>query len=200
MFRDDNSLVKGLPRSLLIENPSNRLMRGKRLGTSFVASHVWRKLTPSGEAPRDRLTYSFLPNLVWLPSQLSKLSDREDGFVQSYLQAVSTRVFENVELPPDLAQIVAPIWDRLPRRSKIPESALPDPSELNYFSYDEAWVRRRIASLSAVTSALADVLASNPLTKKVISIRYGTGLPDVSPSALRRLHSDLSTYLRAVRT
>jgi hypothetical protein len=72
-FRDDNSLVKGLPRSLMISNTNNRLLHGRRLGTSFVASHVWRKLIDGSNAPRNWLTYTFVPNLVWLPSQLSKL-------------------------------------------------------------------------------------------------------------------------------
>src|SRR5215210_6938472 len=58
-FRDDNSLVKGIPRSLEVENPGNRLLHRKRLGTSFVASHVWRKLADGSDAPRDRRTYSF---------------------------------------------------------------------------------------------------------------------------------------------
>src|SRR5438874_1410604 len=43
-FRDDNSLIKGLPRSLAIRNPSNALVHGRYVGTSFVASHVWREL------------------------------------------------------------------------------------------------------------------------------------------------------------
>jgi hypothetical protein len=63
------------------------------MGTSFVASHVWRELVPSGQASRERATYSFVPNLVWLPAQVSKLSDREGSFVQTYLQALSWKIW-----------------------------------------------------------------------------------------------------------
>jgi hypothetical protein len=41
-FRDDNSLIKGLPRSLPIRNPSNRLVDRRYLGRNYVASHIWR--------------------------------------------------------------------------------------------------------------------------------------------------------------
>jgi hypothetical protein len=53
--------------------------------------------TYGSDAPRNALTYSFLPNLVWLPSQLAKLSDREGSFVQT-LAAVSRRIYRGVKL------------------------------------------------------------------------------------------------------
>ena len=81
-FRDDNSLVKSLPRSLEIENAHNLLLHRRPLGTGFVASHAWRQLAPSGAAARNPATYSFVPNLVWLPLQVSKLTDREGHFVR----------------------------------------------------------------------------------------------------------------------
>lgn len=45
-----------------------------RIGNGFVASHVWRKLTNNGSASQHPLTYSFIPNLVWLPTQVAKLT------------------------------------------------------------------------------------------------------------------------------
>jgi hypothetical protein len=41
-LRDDNSLIKALPRSLLVRGPKNSHISGARLGTEFVAAHVWR--------------------------------------------------------------------------------------------------------------------------------------------------------------
>lgn len=82
-FRDDNSLIKGIPRSLIVTNPSNSIVNGSRIGTGFVAAHVWRKLRDGSDAPKNESTYSFLPNLVWLPAQLAKLTDREGAFAQT---------------------------------------------------------------------------------------------------------------------
>src|SRR5437016_1885183 len=55
-FRDDNSLIKGIPRSLIVRNPSNAIVNGRRIGTGFVAAHVWRKLDDGTDAPKNELT------------------------------------------------------------------------------------------------------------------------------------------------
>jgi hypothetical protein len=81
-FRDDNSLIKGIPGALSIESSFSEY-NGARMGNGFVASHVWRKLTDNSSASQHPLTYSFVPNLVWLPAQVAKLSDREGSFVQT---------------------------------------------------------------------------------------------------------------------
>jgi hypothetical protein len=76
-FRDDNSLIKNIPSSLPIESRFGEYA-GARMGNGFVASHVWRRLTIDGYASQHSLTNSFIPNLVWLPAQVSKLSDRKE--------------------------------------------------------------------------------------------------------------------------
>ena len=87
-FRDDNTLVKNLPKSLRISS-SSRLYDGRRMRSGFVASHLWRELSAGGLASRHPLTYSFVPNVVWLPSEVAKLTDREASFVQSFTQALA---------------------------------------------------------------------------------------------------------------
>lgn len=96
-LRDDNSLVKGLPRSLDIASPRGTSLRGARLGTKFVASHVWREVEGSELASRVPLLNSFVPNLVWLPLQVSKLSDQERSPVQLALQGLAWR---DIGMPP----------------------------------------------------------------------------------------------------
>src|SRR5688572_17571169 len=49
-LRDDNSLVKGLPRALTIRGPKDAHLDGRRLGTEFVASHIWRQTSAEGLA------------------------------------------------------------------------------------------------------------------------------------------------------
>jgi hypothetical protein len=69
--------------------PQVRVLAGEAQDQLTQGALVWRELVPSGHASRVRETYSFVPNLVWLASQVSKLSDREGSFVQTYLQALS---------------------------------------------------------------------------------------------------------------
>ncbi|MBI5526542.1 MAG: hypothetical protein HY897_09415 [Deltaproteobacteria bacterium] len=77
-FRDDNSLIKGLPKPLRIRSSASQELYDKRfLGKGYVASHAWR-------VHDNPETNSFIPNLVWLPKQVSKLTDRPGSFAQRY--------------------------------------------------------------------------------------------------------------------
>lgn len=76
-LRDDNSLVKGLPKSLAISSERYPFVNGRHLGSEFVASHIWRENLTGTLASRIPILNTFVPNLVWLPSQVAKLSDRE---------------------------------------------------------------------------------------------------------------------------
>jgi hypothetical protein len=198
LFRDDNSLIKNLPRALPIENPLNRLLHNRYVGTSFVASHVWRELALSGAAAREPETYSFVANVVWLPSQVSKLSDREGSFVQSYLQVVARSIYRPRRLTPALAAIVEPIWERLPLRSEVAMTALPDPRELNYFRFDERWIARRLGAVETVIAALTEVRQGRDLRSKVISTRYTDGLRALAAGQADDLLGQLSRYADAV--
>jgi hypothetical protein len=197
-FRDDNSLVKGLPRSLSVSNAGNRLLHGKRLGTGFVASHVWRKLTDGRDAARNWKTYTFVPNLVWLPSQLSKLSDREGSFVQTFLQALARRIYSSRPETPALKRIADQAWALLPERPEAARLRLPDARDLNYFAIDEAWIRRRIQTVEAVERAVGEAAAGKPLRGKVISSRYGAGLGHLRREVALTLRADLGNYLGAL--
>jgi hypothetical protein len=149
LFRDDNSLVKGLPDSLRIRSPS-RLYDGKRIGNGFVAAHVWRELTTGALASRNALTYSFVPNLVWLPTEVAGLTDREGSFVQSYTQALSRKIYRSHAVKPSLAGVVEEAWSLLPEPESIPSQGLPDVETLNFFMPTSAWLARRREKLVAV--------------------------------------------------
>jgi hypothetical protein len=198
LFRDDNSLIKNLPRSLSVENPSNRLFDKRYMGTSFVASHVWRELVPRGHASRERLTYSFVPNLVWLPSQVSKLSDREGSFVQTFLQGLSWSIYRHVALTPKLEVLVEPIWERLSLRPEAHDVELPDPSTLNYFRSDPKWVARRVSTLQLVIRSLEAVREGGRPAQKTVSTRHTDGLSAISVESASQLLSELNTYSEAV--
>lgn len=196
-FRDDNSLIKGIPRSLIVTNPSNGIVNGNRIGTGFVAAHVWRKLSDGSDAPKNEATYSFLPNLVWLPAQLAKLTDREGAFAQTLLQAISSALYRKVPLKPRLAAFVAPIWEKLPVRDEVAEIDVPL-DHLNFFLFERPWLDRRRRTLRLVQEAMSAIVGGAPFEAKVVSSRYGNGLRDLEGVAVTPLLDMLTRYAEAV--
>ncbi|MDO8944078.1 MAG: hypothetical protein Q7U75_12895 [Desulfobacterales bacterium] len=188
-FRDDNSLVKKVPGSLRIRSRLTDVYAGRTIGNGFVASHVWRQLEgePLRLASRDPLTYSFVPNLVWLPNSVAALTDREGSFAQAYIQALSYKIFRDQEVRPEFRAVVEDAWSRLPVPAGIPEQGLPAPHELNFFEETSQFVERRRRMIADVAAAARDVSAGSPLGRKVISERFTSGLPLVERAAAREL-------------
>ncbi len=128
-LRDDNSLVKGLPRSLSVKTPNGGSLSGARMGSEFVASHVWRKVQHADLASRIPILNSFVPNLVWLPAQVAKLTDREGEVVQKTLQSMSFAIYRHAPVAPHLEDLVEEAWAMMPEPQPIDVSD----SNINWF-------------------------------------------------------------------
>jgi hypothetical protein len=163
------------------------------MGNGFVASHVWRKLTNNGSASRHPLTYSFVPNLVWLPSQAAKLSDREGSFVQTYLQAVSKKIYRSATVGAHQKSIVADAWNLLPDPPGIPAQGLPRIEELNFFADSDDFIRSRMKSAQRTQELIACAVRGQ--TGPRISKRYNEGLQLMEPEQLEPLNQFLRTYV-----
>jgi hypothetical protein len=199
LFRDDNSLIKRMPYSLAISAPQNSIYDGARIKQGYVASHVWRQLSnKSGLASRNRLTYSFVPNLVWLPREVSKLTDREGSFVQGYFQALAIKIYKNVPVSRGLQAIVNRAWKLLPTPPAIPPEGLPAVNDLNFFLPTDAIYNRWRTDLGTVIEALRLARERRPIRRKVVASRYGAGLSSVPRRALARLETELATYETAL--
>jgi hypothetical protein len=85
---------------------------------------VWQTTTEEKRTHLDPVLNSFLPNLVWLPRELAKLSDRQGSFVQQYLQALAAHLYRDVTLPTALASFVGNAWAKL-RVPEMPPQACP---------------------------------------------------------------------------
>ena len=73
-LRDDNSLIKNIFGSCPIHSKHINEYDGSFLGNGFVASHIWREVKGSEKlASTIPQTNFFVPNLVWLPKQISKM-------------------------------------------------------------------------------------------------------------------------------
>ena len=63
-IRDDDSLFKGLTRSVEISPASFAPYDKRRLGAGFVAAYVWPRARSGDYSTRNPITNSFWPNLV----------------------------------------------------------------------------------------------------------------------------------------
>jgi hypothetical protein len=188
-FRDDNSLVKGVPRSMRIAS-SFPLYRSRRMGTGFVAAHVWRSINAPESGARNPLTYSFVPNLVWLPVQVAGLSDLEGSFVQRLLQRAAIALYRDVEVARSHRELISSIWQLLPEPDFDAGVLVPDVAALSTFVPDETFFQRRAALITRVARGLTTGLP----TGKIISTRYTSGIPLVEEDARLRLGEFLEQY------
>ena len=198
-LRDDNSLVKALRDRLPVRSEINQTYRGRALGKGFVASHVWASPKVGGSDPpeyRDAWTNSFIPNLVWLPTELARLSDQPGSFVQRYLRRIAYALYRDADLPGPLSVFTDRAWRLmpLPNDSTV---ALPDLNRLSFFDYSSTHRERQIAKIARVRDTLASLKESTPLPKGRLSSRYRATIVSRRWSQVSRLHADLDTYLKS---
>lgn len=194
---DDNSFIKGTARSLPVDALGGHFLAGARMGGGFTAAHIWREVGRDVLASRIPLLYSFLPNLVWLPTEVAKLTDYEGGRFQRAAQALSTALYRSAPVAPGLRGVAEEAW------SMIGAPEQPDPVALecvesvgvNWFRTTPGFFRTRRKRVDEVTRALEALVAGSRLTGKVVSSRYTAGLPLVTPQA----RDDLLAWLDRFR-
>lgn len=168
-LRDDNSLIKGIFKTCLIQSPEIKQYDNHHLGNGFVACHIWRKIdNTSSLASTLPETNSFIPNLVWLPKQISKLTDREKSYAQRLLQSISYQLYH----PINDDKYTKNIWSYLPN-PKI-ESRV-DFSKLNFFNVTENWIEKRIKKLDNELQDILNTVNDNPVTLN--KVKCSTYLP-----------------------
>jgi hypothetical protein len=190
-LRDDNSLIKALPRSLTVQGPPASHIHGARMGSEFVASHVWRIVGHADFASRVPLLNSFVPNLIWLPAQVAKLTDREGDTVQQTLQAMSYFIYRGAPVARHLEAIRDEAWAMIPEPQVTIRPFAPE--DLNWFQASSAFFRIRTRRLMSVIAALDAIEQGEPVADRVVTHRYAQGLPNVDPAGRGKLR----TYLRA---
>ena len=202
-FRDDNSLIKNIVNSMTVKSPTHWLKGLK--GNGFTASHVWREPSDYKENPilasrRPELN-SFVPNLVWLPKQIAKLTDREGSFAQHYLQALSRHIYGKVEVKNGVIKLVNDIWNLLPSPNDLRNVALPDINTIAFFDYQEKIVnKRKTKRIAAIRDACQDILEFKSIsTSTLVTKRYRDGLPSISHDNLSKLKKWLDDYLNALQ-
>ena len=192
-LRDDNSLLKGIVRSFTIRSPRISEYDGKKLGTGFVASHIWGKVTVANTvmiSSRHHMLNSFVPNLVWLPVQISKLTDREGSFAQRLLQAISCEIYRHIGLPKELRCI----WESLVIPEGLPKIDV-DLKRINYFDMPDGWLIKRIDGLISEINTVLAINKTEPVEEgKVKSSRYLPTLKQIPTQQTKEMNEWLSKY------
>lgn len=195
---DDNTLIKGIPKSLHIGGPEDSPLVGKKMGNDFVASHIWRKIAGIEVlASRHPELNSFVPNLVWLPSQISKLSDREGQIIQDLLKLASWKIYRSVKVHERYSEAVEAIWKYLEKDiEKIAEKYKFNPGTAHYFlPKDEKFVLRRIETVKKALEFITSCENGTPTPPKSTTSRYAEGLPKVNKVTLSKLKKQVSKFV-----
>lgn len=193
-LRDDNSIIKKLPLPLLISGPHGSTYRGRKPWRGFTACHIWRDLQGGEVAGADPWLYSFVPNLIWLPSWLAPLTDRQGSEIQAVLQRTSIALFRGVEVRRPVSDYAELSWRKLP----APTCGVTMVSEkLHMFSPVRAFFTRRINYLDKFVKGCDEVLASRPLSRKLICSRYTLELPTVELGEIGKFRASMADYQRA---
>lgn len=195
LLPDDNSSIKGIPKSLEIISPLKE-MNGNRMGNGFVASHIWKELQVHNSilASQYEATNSFIPNLVWLPSQLSKLTDREGSYAQQFLQYVSGRLYRSIKLKNTSLQN---IWSELkdPGITPICEVRV---HQLNYFNTSNGdWITKRRANLDKELKAILSILYNK--VPSINKINVGNYVPTLKQVVSNMSVTDKTSFEQWIR-
>ena len=197
-FRDDNTMIKSLPKALSVGDSHFQEYRGRRLGTGFIAAHIWRETTEGALASRLAPTNSFIPNLVWLPSNVAKLTDAEGSFAQTFVQEISRKLYADEDVSEPMRPFVDEAWSLLPNQRDFPIEGLPDREELNYFSVPDKFIDSQVERIRKVAAGLEARGRGEILATKVQSSRYTDGLRKLDPEAAKALSDKLHGYLEAI--
>lgn len=196
MQRDDNSMIKNLTKSLQVLGPKGSEIVGSKIGNGFVASHVWRSdESKDSKGLRNPRTNSFVPNNVWLPSLVSKLSDRQGSSVMTSLQSLSRRIYSDVEVQEQYRDYVNDCWSTLPVSSTSTETI--DVTQLHYFSVDDKFIDRRKRKIREVSTLLECALSGkfDPRAFKGLSSRYVAGITAIDSRSIDKLRKELAIFL-----
>ena len=196
---DDNTLIKGIPRSLKVTGKkSDSHLTGKKIGKSFVASHIWREIeSEKSLASRIPELNSFVPNLVWLPSQISKLSDIEDGVIQDILKHATWAIYRNAPVNQKYKEQTETIWRKL--EPDIRKFELNDKFRINdflFFETKEKFVEKRIKITRNALNFIEICSLKSSAMKPKMTGRSEKGLPLISNAKLAKLLSNVGKYVR----
>ena len=196
LMQDDNTSIKDIPKSLPIISGWKEV-KGKKIGLHWVASHVWMSMQTRDEhACEWERTNSFIPNLVWLPTQLSKLTDRDGSYAQLFLKHLSYLLYRKIGITNPM---ISEIWSELrdPGITPVSKFSLDD---LNYFDSDSKWINEKKTILYRELQSILDILNNPSATvKPIYNDRYTSTLRDASKTMTLADKANLEDWIKSNR-
>lgn len=194
-LRDDNSIIKKLPLTCPISAPTGHPYDARKPWRGFTACHIWRDMPDGTLAGADPWLYSFMPNLIWLPSWLAPLTDRQESEVQRTLQRTSVELFARVRVPVRLRPYTRRSWASLHRP---PPGKTLATDALAQFDPDDFFFRRRVKYLDKFVAGSESVLQGKGLASKLICSRYTDGFPQLEIDSISAFGAAIRDYRDAV--
>lgn len=197
-LRDDNTLIKGVVNSFVVRSSRMRSYNGLRKGRGFVACHIWRLVRIQNDvviSNRHYLLNSYVPNLVWLPRQIAKLTDREGSPAQKILKGISRKIYSDIVMPNEIMKL----WDYLPYPEDHRDRNI-DVDKLNFFVVPESWLNHRVKGLMSEMDRIVSLKDRyDSEMKKVKCSRYCPSLGRV-PKVNRRLLDEWLVRYKGILT
>jgi len=190
-LRDDNSLIKGIIKSFFVDGRRVKEYDNKKLANGFVASHIWRNLQVNQVklASTFEKTNSFIPNLVWLPKQISKLTDREGSYAQNLLKTISYKIYFDVNNSSDFKK---EIWAELENPETQTKENI-DISKLNYFKIPHSWTDKKGKGLIKEMTTIKSVINSGTVGNE--KVKCSSYLPTLLTKTTNIVQQNLITWL-----
>jgi hypothetical protein len=160
-FRDDNTLIKGVVKPLSIKSRIVKEYDGSKPGDGFTACHIWRTVVAEGQripSCCSFMTYSFIPNLVWLPKQVAKFTDRDGSYAQLVLEKISCMLYTGIRTD----DIIRKLWSMLPE----PDVKINvDVDSLNFFEINRDLLQDRRERLKKEIENIIELAGSRKESK-----------------------------------
>lgn len=194
-LRDDNSIIKKLPLTCLVTAPTDHPFQNRKPWRGFTACHIWRDMPDGTLAGADPWLYSFMPNLIWLPTWIAPLTDRQSSEVQRTLQRTSFALFRQVAVRDTLRPYADYGWSKL---QAPPPGHVLATEQLAMFDPHEKFFHSRVNYLDKFVAGTDSVLTRGSLSAKLICTRYTIGLPQLDTSAISSFGLAMKDYRDAV--
>ncbi len=191
-FRDDNSLVKAIPRTFRVVGP-NSFYHNKKMAKGFVASHIWGKFNGGEHSARNPLANTFVPNLVWLPSQVSKLTDREGSVAQNYAKAISLKIYRGAVLSEQKKAFINKVWNLLSAPETEVDIRVTD--KINFFKIED----QKIELMRKDVCDKVELLKAAEPKKKFYCSRYFNTYSTLSAETRAKFVKDMEDYVQIIK-
>lgn len=203
LLRSDNSPVGTLKNDLPVmwSGGLEETFKSKALksGThEWMQSHCWPYLSDTGQSTATHpLTNSFVPNLVWLPHAMGRLTDDERLVFADELRAISWARYRHVDVDPALRDVVEEAWSLLdpPTADDLQRAEL---TRANEFVVPAKFYQSKVAKVRSISAYLEKLRDGQDGSAVDLSPAvYKASLASVDPDGRSGLQQHLHPFMAA---